>query len=283
LNSVVQMQDQLLAGSVEKRKEFQTQLEAITNLLGTPGSGFGQTDATNALASASPELFAGTQEAMDAQLAGFANMYSQIDQMRQADVISEQTAAQMRAKVAVQQDQLRLQNAHTFFGNLASLSRSENRELAAIGKAAAVTQATIDGVLAVQKALASAPPPANYALAAAVGVSAAANVAQILGAGFMTGGEFTVGGSGGADSQMVAFRASPGEKVAVSTPTQIRKGDPGAGDKGGSQPAQISQRIINVMDPAILGDFLAAPEGEQVLINFMQRNSDTVRQIVGDR
>lgn len=38
--------------------------------------------------------------------------------------------------------------------------------------------------------------------------------------GFQHGGSFTVGGQGGADSQLVAFRASPGERVSVETPAQ---------------------------------------------------------------
>jgi hypothetical protein len=36
------------------------------------------------------------------------------------------------------------------------------------------------------------------------------------GIGFAGGGGFTVGGSGGVDSQMVRFRATPGEKVRVT-------------------------------------------------------------------
>jgi len=39
---------------------------------------------------------------------------------------------------------------------------------------------------------------------------------QISVPGFATGGSFTVGGSGGADSQLVAFKATPGEHVDVS-------------------------------------------------------------------
>lgn len=35
---------------------------------------------------------------------------------------------------------------------------------------------------------------------------------------FATGGGFTVGGTGGVDSQMVQFMASPGERVSVSRP-----------------------------------------------------------------
>lgn len=38
--------------------------------------------------------------------------------------------------------------------------------------------------------------------------------------GFATGGQFTVGGSGGTDSQIVAFRATPGEQVSIKTPGQ---------------------------------------------------------------
>lgn len=42
--------------------------------------------------------------------------------------------------------------------------------------------------------------------------------------GFQHGGSFTVGGSGGVDSQMVAFRASPGEMVDVRKGGQSRSG-----------------------------------------------------------
>lgn len=45
------------------------------------------------------------------------------------------------------------------------------------------------------------------------------NVARGL-PGFATGGSFTVGGSGGTDSQVVAFRATPGETVSINTPNQ---------------------------------------------------------------
>lgn len=90
-----------------------------------------------------------------------------------------------------QEKDLRLKQADTFFGSLATLTRSSSKELQAIGKAAAIIQATIDGVLAVQKALASAPPPINFALAAAVGAAAAVNVAEI--AGMEKGGRVSAG------------------------------------------------------------------------------------------
>lgn len=40
--------------------------------------------------------------------------------------------------------------------------------------------------------------------------------------GFASGGSFMVGGSGGTDSQLVAFKASPNERVTVETPEQQR-------------------------------------------------------------
>ena len=73
----------------------------------------------------------------------------------------------------------RAANFKSTLGSIATLSSSSNKELFFIGKAAAVAQGTIDGIAAVQKALASAPPPYNFALAALVGVATAANLAKI--------------------------------------------------------------------------------------------------------
>ena len=46
-------------------------------------------------------------------------------------------------------------------------------------------------------------------------------------AGFASGGSFDVGGSGGTDSQLVAFKASPNERVTVATPGQQAQGGGG--------------------------------------------------------
>ena len=34
----------------------------------------------------------------------------------------------------------------------------------------------------------------------------------------------------------------------------------------------MTPRIVNVMDPRIVGDFLGTPEGEAAIVNVMQRN-----------
>lgn len=56
---------------------------------------------------------------------------------------------------------------------------------------------------------------------------------------FQTGGSFVVGGAGGTDSQMVQFRASPREKVTITTPEQQRQ----MANEGGQVGAVVNQTI----------------------------------------
>lgn len=278
MNDQLERQKQILEETAGKRQEFIDQLAAVTSLLAsgqiTQGDAFGQVINSGLL---NEDLFAGTQELLNMRVEQFRVMYEQINALRQADLISEQTARQALKQVDILYMEERLSGQKALFGELAKLSKSGNRTLAAIGKAAAVTQATIDGYLAIQKALASYPPPMSYAIAAAIGLSTAANVASILSTNtnFATGGSFVVGGSGGVDSQMVSLRASPGERVTVQTPTQVRKGteaaNGGTAGGGGAAP-QVNQRIVNVLDPALVGDYLSTPEGEDVLVNVISRS-----------
>lgn len=288
LNKVVAAQDTLQQGSSSQQLKNQTdQATALQNLLKDPKSGFGQADAAKAITATQPDLFANTTEQFTAQQAKYTDMYNQIDVLRQKDLISEQTAGAARLRIWQQSQSGQLQTADTFFGDLAVLSKSGNSKVAAIGKAAAVAQVTIQTYTAATAAyasLASIPyvgPALGAAAAAAAIVAGLANIAKIESAPstFMTGGSFTVpGGTGGADSQMVSFRATPGERVSVATPAQVRKGDPTTAAGGSNAaPAQSNNRIINVMDPGIVGDYLATPEGEQVIVNVMRRNSDTLK------
>ena len=94
----------------------------------------------------------------------------------------------------------RAANFKSTLGNIATLSQDSNSTLFRIGQAAAISNATIDGISAVQKALASAPPPFNFALAALVGVATAANVTKIASAkppAFQDGGYLSAPTSSG--------------------------------------------------------------------------------------
>lgn len=74
------------------------------------------------------------------------------------------------------------------FGKIATMSSSSNSTLATIGKAAALTQIAIDTPVAISKALMSAPPPFNFALAAGVGAAMAAQAAKVAGIPLAEGG-----------------------------------------------------------------------------------------------
>jgi hypothetical protein len=100
----------------------------------------------------------------------------------------------------------RVDGLRSSFNQIATLSQSGNKTLAGIGKAAAVSSATIDGFVAVNKALASAPPPLNFALAATVGAATAANVARIAGVQFENGGIVGQGATAGADNRVATIR-----------------------------------------------------------------------------
>lgn len=91
--------------------------------------------------------------------------------------------------------------------------------------------------------------------------------------GFATGGSFVVGGQGGVDSSMVMFRATPGERVDVSTPAQ---------QQAKQAPApQVNVRVVNVDDPRSTVSALNTAAGERAIMNVIQKNPTTVRRILG--
>jgi hypothetical protein len=65
--------------------------------------------------------------------------------------------------------------------------------------------------------------------------------------GRAAGGEMTIGGWGGPDSQLVQFMATPGEKVSVTQP---------GGSTGNEQLVAEVRRLVNTL-PTILGDAVA--------------------------
>jgi tape measure domain-containing protein len=142
--------------------------------------------------------------------------YDEIERLRQQDQLSDQQAAQARAQADADYWEQRTSRTRSALDTLAGLQNSSNKRLAQIGKAAAVAQATIDGVLAIQKAWASAPYPFNLPAVAVTTAMTAANVASI--AGMADGGLVT--GPGGPREDKVLRRLSAGEFVVNARATR---------------------------------------------------------------
>lgn len=276
------IRDQVMGDYRSKQTDPLNTEQAYTDLLKDPNAKDPKKAILDNEMTKNPDLFAGTQEAIDAQITAIEMMYSRIDFLRKNDIISEETAKFQRTKIKQQEQQILNKTTEDTFNNLAVLSKSGNRKLAIIGKAAAITMATIKGFEAIQLAIASPPGwPYNAPNVASVTIAQAANLASIAGVGFMTGGSFDVSGSGGHDSQTVAFRASPGERVSIQTPQQYRKGDPnGNSSQGQQKPADNNIRIVNVLDPALVGNYLSTREGERLVLNVIEKNSSSVRNFV---
>lgn len=216
------------------------------------------------------------------QIDNAAAMYAEIDRLRQTDVLNEEQAARAKHALDAKFLEMRVSNMANTFGELAKLSSSGNAELAAIGKAAAVVQATIDGYVAVQKALASGPPPWNFIQAAAVGVMTGVQVAGILSTNvgsFATGGQFMVDGRAGVDNNNISMNVSRGERVTVETPHQQRMADGSGG--GGERPLNV--KVVNVTDPKDIEATLADPANDHLVLNVLRRNPAQARQLAGGR
>lgn len=194
---------QILGATLDKYKPQIDTMKALGNLQKTE-PGFGQAQAQDFLVGQNPGLFQGTQEAQEAQKRSAQDMYAFIDGLRRADYISEATMVQMKARVNQEGQAQQLTNASSFFGNLTALQKSGSKKLFAVGKAAAIAQALVDGYAAVQKAYASVPYPYNILAAGATAVSVYANVQQIRStqAGFMDGG-YTGNGPRGQNAGVV--------------------------------------------------------------------------------
>lgn len=117
-----------------------------------------------------------TEEEYKAAILQLENRHALEQAKLQADEVKREKAL---TKQKEQEEKLRAQNLSSSLSYISTLTQSSSKELFMIGKAAALANAYIDAQAAVMKALASAPPPFNFALAAAVGAAAAMNIGKI--------------------------------------------------------------------------------------------------------
>lgn len=94
--------------------------------------------------------------------------------------------------------------------------------------------------------------------------------------GFATGGQFTVPGTGGTDSQLVAFRATPGEKVDVRRPT-----DPQGGAPAVAPQVNVTPTIVNTIDSADIVGAFNEGEGDAVLLNRISVRRGAFKRALG--
>jgi hypothetical protein len=105
-------------------------------------------------------------------------------------------------KLFTDYQQTALSTVGQIFGNMADIAEKGGEKQFSTWKAMATAQAVVSTALAVSNALASAPPPFNFALAATVGALGAVQVAQIQGTEYQ--GARAMGGSvTGGNSYMV--------------------------------------------------------------------------------
>lgn len=183
-----------------------------------------------------------------------ATLAGEADLSNKLKAIKEKERTALKSSKTAEVDDVRFA-----LNQIATLQDSSSRELAAIGKAAAITQATIDGYLAVQKVYATIPYPFNIPAAALVGAAAAANVAKIA----STGG----GGGGGA-----SFDSGLGSSPISSQPTPV---DITPNDQLERSPT--SNLVVNISGD-ILGDEASGNRIVQLINSAFDTSGVNLRQ-----
>uniref|UniRef100_A0AAU8GRJ4 Tail length tape measure protein n=1 Tax=Pseudomonas phage PAKlein3 TaxID=3230132 RepID=A0AAU8GRJ4_9VIRU len=177
--------------------------------------------------------------------------------------------------------QAMLASGEQLFGGLAGLAKSyageqssAYRALFAVSKAFSVAQAA----LSISTGLAKAQElgfPANLAEMARVAATGASILGQINGANFAgaydQGGQIPAGKIGLVGEYGPELIRGPATVTGrVATDRKLREN--GGQDSGPAPAPVVNVRNINVLDPAVVGDYLGTDEGEQLIMNVVQRN-----------
>jgi hypothetical protein len=171
-------------------------------------------------------------ESMTADQYAQAQVNLEIQKQSKLTSLATSTASKLKAIEDASFKQ-RIAGFSSFFGNLATLSDSGSKELAAIGKAAALAQATIDGYAAVVGAYKNGAsiggPALGAAFAAAAGIATAVQIAKIAsagGPGGSSGGGATyspdAGGGGGVTPSLQPTPAAQLNQSAASVSVNVQ-------------------------------------------------------------
>lgn len=195
----------------------------------------------------------------------------------------EEQYATEQADLEVKRNQTQLANMETLFGGLAGLAKAYGgeqskayRALFAVSKAFSVAQA----VMSISTGLAKAQElgfPANLAEMARVGATGAGILAQINGANFS--GAYDKGGLVPAGKIGLVGEYGPEliegpAKVTSRAETARMLRDGGESTPVAAPPVNIKN--INVLDPSVVGDYLSTDDGEQMIMNVVQKNQNNL-------
>ena len=254
LAAIASARDALEAETIAKQQEgIQTLITAYSQLKETTtGDDF---NFLNRLLGGSLDE---TQTAFQMQIEQFQSYYATIDQLRQQDIISEQMASDAKRAIKQQEMDMYLQRTSDALGAASGLMKSNSKEAFRIGQAAAIGQAIVNTYTAATAAYQSAAaiPYVGWILGPVAAAGAiAAGMAQVSAIrsqqmpAYRTGGTYTIGGSGGTDSQTVAFRATPGEQVSINTPSQANAMDRIAKslEDGGGRGQQVFNSSVTIV------------------------------------
>lgn len=171
----------------------------------------------------------GTQAELDARASQMEEYFARIQALRDQNVINEQTASDAIKAIKAAEMDFYLSKVSTALGSAAQLMQTNSKKAFEVGRAAAIGEAIVNtytSATAAYKSAANIPyvgwilGPAAAAGAIAAGMAQVSAIRSQQMPAYRTGGEYQVGGNGGVDSQTVAFRATPGERISINTPSQ---------------------------------------------------------------
>lgn len=166
----------------------------------------------------------GTERAAATQIA----QIRQYEQDQQLNIMQHGMAQREQVRqMELEREQNKAFAIQFIFASLMAFQNSNSRAMFRVAQIAAIADATVHTYMAANKALASAPPPWNYALAAGVVAAGLANVARISSTRFGGG----AGGGGGGS---------------ISTPRTVGTGEADQGATG-SQRVTIDITLSNVV------------------------------------
>ncbi len=121
----------------------------------------------------------------------------------------------------------------------------------------------------------------NGLLGGAGGFGAGAGLGGLL--GLANGGTILPSGPGSTDSQVVAFKKRPDERVDVLTPAQQDAQRTGNGGQGGGTTVVTSPppNIAVVVSPNDIASALGGSEGDVMIVRAVERNAKSIRSVLG--